>query len=102
MIGILLTASFLRFHQIAQPFIDAWVFPPAETWASFNWSDGISDERDAIRLLEDLRNNGAEWFPDVRTRQRNTRLDDLANSPEMTGRVAAAKSSGPKGSDCFT
>jgi hypothetical protein len=39
-----------------------WVFPPATTWSKFAWWDGIEDDREAIRLLEELRGQGAGWF----------------------------------------
>jgi Dolichyl-phosphate-mannose-protein mannosyltransferase len=38
-----------------------WVFPPLTNW-SLNWWDGIKDDREAIRLLEELRAKGADWF----------------------------------------
>ena len=56
-----------------------WVFPPAETWYRFNWSDGITDEREAIRLLEALRSNGADWFGVVE----NQKVRILRNNPQL-------------------
>jgi hypothetical protein len=61
-----------------------WVFPPAETWASFNWSDGITDEREAIRLLEELRNQGADWFGVVE----NQKVRMRKNNPQLTEYLA--------------
>lgn len=66
-----------------------WVFPPAVTWSSINWSDGITDERQAIRLLEELRSQGADWFgvvqkQGVRIRKNNPQLAEyLARTFEL-------------------
>jgi 4-amino-4-deoxy-L-arabinose transferase-like glycosyltransferase len=39
-----------------------WVFPPANTWSKLDWGDGIKDDTEAIRLLEELRTQGADWL----------------------------------------
>lgn len=40
-----------------------WVFPPATIGSKFKWrDDGIQDDIEAIRLLEELQTQGAKWL----------------------------------------
>lgn len=39
-----------------------WVFPPANTWSTLDWWEGIKDDTEAIQILEELQAKGAEWL----------------------------------------
>jgi hypothetical protein len=48
-----------------------WVFPPVTNWSPLlnTWWDGIKNDREAIQLLEELREQGAGWLGIVKDKK---------------------------------